>query len=49
MEHDHRRGKIRKSKLEAIITSDLFRTRVVEPKKGKGSYKRDNKPTKSDE
>ncbi len=41
--HDHLRGDIQDNMLKAVITSPLFRTRVVKAKKGKGSYSRKDK------
>ncbi len=41
--HDHQRGDIQDNMLKAVITSPLFRTRVVKAKKGKGSYNRKDK------
>ena len=38
--HDHQRGDIQDNMLKAVVTSPLFRTRVVKAKKGKGSYNR---------
>ena len=43
MEHDHKRGVIRHSAEAALVTSPLFRQRVVKAKAGKASYKRNNK------
>ena len=37
MEHDHKRGVVTDNKLAAIVTSELFKPRVVENKK---QYKR---------
>ncbi len=37
------RGIIRDNALKAVVTSELFRTRVVKAKKGKGSFQRNNK------
>ncbi|MCL9780069.1 ribosome alternative rescue factor ArfA [Vibrio sp. S4M6] len=34
------RGTIKDSALKALVTSKLFKTRVVKAKKGKGSYSR---------
>ncbi len=34
------RGEIQDCALKAVVTSKLFKTRVVKPKKGKGSYQR---------
>ncbi len=39
-EYQHQRGEIKDNKLKAVLTSPLFRTRVVKAKKGKGSYNR---------
>jgi len=41
--HQHQRGEIQDNMLKAVITSRLFRTRVVKAKKGKGSYNRHDK------
>ena len=41
--HEHQRGAIQDNMLKAVITSPLFRTRVVKAKKGKGSYNRHDK------
>lgn len=41
--HQHQRGEIQDNMLKAVITSPLFRTRVVKAKKGKGSYNRHDK------
>ena len=41
--HEHQRGAIQDNMLKAVITSPLFRTRVVKAKKGKGSYSRKDK------
>jgi alternative ribosome-rescue factor len=38
--HEHGRGTIQDNALQALVTSPLYRTRVVTPKKGKGSYHR---------
>lgn len=43
MEHDLKRGKIKDNAIKAIVTSELFRTRVERKKKGKGSYTRNTK------
>ncbi|MGR5066468.1 alternative ribosome-rescue factor A [Photobacterium sp. DNB22_13_2] len=37
------RGKIKDNALKAVVTSQLFKTRVVKAKKGKGSFKRKDK------
>ncbi len=34
------RGEIKDNALKAVVTSQLFRTRVVKAKKGKGSFNR---------
>jgi len=39
-DYQHQRGEIKDNKLKAVLTSPLFRTRVVKAKKGKGSYNR---------
>ncbi|ABL98694.1 ribosome alternative rescue factor ArfA [Shewanella amazonensis] len=38
--HDHGRGDVRDNAIKALVTSDLFRSKVEKPKKGKGSYQR---------
>ena len=43
VEADFGRGVIKDNALKAVVTSQLFRTRVVKAKKGKGSFKRKNK------
>lgn len=40
VEHESKRGEIRDNALKALVTSELFRMRVEKPKKGKGSYNR---------
>lgn len=40
---DHGRGVIKDNALKAVVTSSLFRTRVVKAQKGKGSFKRQAK------
>lgn len=37
------RGIIKDNALKAVVTSPLFKTRVVKAKKGKGSFKRKDK------
>lgn len=37
---DHQRGDIRDNAYAALVTSVIFRSRVVKAKKGKGSYSR---------
>ncbi|QFQ80258.1 alternative ribosome-rescue factor A [Vibrio harveyi] len=37
------RGEIKDNALKAVVTSQLFRTRVVKAKKGKGSFNRKTK------
>ncbi|PSW06528.1 alternative ribosome-rescue factor A [Photobacterium lipolyticum] len=37
------RGTIRDNALKAVVTSKLFKTRVVKAKKGKGSFQRNEK------
>ncbi len=34
------RGEIKDNALKAVVTSQLFKTRVVQAKKGKGSFRR---------
>ncbi|MEI8633925.1 ribosome alternative rescue factor ArfA [Vibrio sp. PP-XX7] len=41
--HESGRGEIKDNALHALVTSPLFRTRVVRAKKGKGSFKRQMK------
>lgn len=38
--HQHERGEIRDNALQALVTSPLFRPRIENNKKGKGSYRR---------
>ena len=40
---EHGRGVIRDNALKAVVTSAVFRTRVVKAKKGKGSFQRKDK------
>ena len=40
---DMGRGKIKHNHLAALVTSKLYRQQIVKAKKGKGSYKRNNK------
>lgn len=40
---DTGRGIIRDNALAALVTSKIFKPQVVKAKKGKGSYKRNNK------
>ncbi|MDD9156668.1 alternative ribosome rescue factor ArfA [Aliivibrio sp. S4TY2] len=42
-EHEHGRGTIKDNALKAVVTSQLFTTRVMKPKKGKGSFARKDK------
>ncbi len=37
------RGVVKDNALKAVVTSQLFRTRVVKAKKGKGSFQRKQK------
>ncbi|ACH63485.1 conserved hypothetical protein [Aliivibrio fischeri MJ11] len=37
---EYGRGQIKDNALKAVVTSQLFRTRIVKAKKGKGSYSR---------
>jgi len=37
---EHGRGQIRDNTLRALVTSPLFKTRIVRAKKGKGAYQR---------
>lgn len=36
----HNKGRIRDNALKALVHSNLFRHKVEQPKKGKGSYRR---------
>lgn len=45
--HQHQRGEIQDNALKALVTSSLFRQRVEKQQKGKGSYKRKPKHSKS--
>ncbi len=38
--HDIGRGTIKDNALKALVTSELFKMRTEQPKKGKGSYNR---------
>ncbi len=40
LEHEMNRGEIKENALKAVVTSQLFRTRIVKAKKGKGSFER---------
>lgn len=40
---DAGRGVIRDNALAALVTSKIFKPQIVKAKKGKGSYKRNNK------
>ncbi|MGF1734167.1 alternative ribosome-rescue factor A [Photobacterium satsumensis] len=40
---DFGRGTIKDNALKAVVTSQLFKTRVVKAKKGKGSFQRKDK------
>ena len=42
-DHDHGRGVIKDNALKAVVTSQLFTTRVTKAKKGKGSFSRKEK------
>ncbi|MCK6263982.1 ribosome alternative rescue factor ArfA [Vibrio sp. ZSDE26] len=42
-QHDVGRGEIQDNALKAVVTSKLYRTRVVRAKKGKGSFRRNDK------
>ncbi|MBY5947693.1 ribosome alternative rescue factor ArfA [Photobacterium rosenbergii] len=42
-ETDFGRGTIKDNALKAVVTSQLFKTRVVKAKKGKGSFQRKGK------
>lgn len=43
VETDFGRGTIKDNALKAVVTSQLFKTRVVKAKKGKGSFQRKGK------
>ncbi|MBC7006768.1 ribosome alternative rescue factor ArfA [Photobacterium sp. BZF1] len=43
VETDFGRGVIKDNALKAVVTSQLFKTRVVKAKKGKGSFQRKGK------
>lgn len=46
--HDHGRGKIKDNALAALVTSKTFKSKVEDPKKGKGTkYSRKSKHKKS--
>ncbi|MEE1673391.1 ribosome alternative rescue factor ArfA [Agarivorans aestuarii] len=38
--HEHGRGQINDNAIKALVTSQLFKSKVERPKKGKGSYTR---------
>ncbi len=40
VDHEMGRGEIKDNALKAVVTSQLFRTRTVKAKKGKGSFNR---------
>lgn len=46
MKHEHQRGDIQHNAMSALVTSPLFRQRVVRNKKGKGAYSRKGKSKK---
>lgn len=43
MSTDTGRGQVKHNHLAALVTSKVYRQQVVKAKKGKGSYKRNNK------
>jgi len=43
VEHEMGRGEIKDNALKAAVTSQLFRTRTEQAKKGKGSFSRKTK------
>lgn len=45
----HGRGEIRDNALKALVTSPLFKTRIVKAKKGKGAYQRLKRGQKFDD
>ncbi len=45
----HGRGEIRDNALHALVTSPLFKTRIVKAKKGKGAYQRLKRGQKFDD
>ncbi|GGB02686.1 alternative ribosome-rescue factor A [Agarivorans gilvus] len=46
--HQHGRGQINDNAIKALVTSQLFRSKVERPKKGKGSYNRKGHQLKGD-
>ncbi len=47
--YQHQRGAITDNHLQALVTDKLFRSRVEENIKGKGSYRRHAKHRRQDE
>ena len=45
----HQRGEITDNHLQALVTDKLFRSRVEQNTKGKGSYRRNAKHRRQDE
>ncbi len=45
----HGRGEIKDNALHALVTSPLFKTRIVKAKKGKGAYQRLKRGQKFDD
>ncbi|CUU52073.1 hypothetical protein AP460_00975 [Actinobacillus pleuropneumoniae] len=45
--YEHQRGEIRESAIKALVTDKLFRTRIENNRKGKGSYQRNAKHRKA--
>lgn len=44
--YQHRKGKIKDNALEALLHDPLFRQRIEQNQKGKGSYRRKDKHVK---
>lgn len=40
MKHDHKRGIIKENAMAALVTSPIFKPKIEQNKKGKGSYSR---------
>jgi alternative ribosome-rescue factor len=47
--YQHQRGTITDNHLQALVTDKLFRSRVEQNTKGKGSYRRNAKHRRQDE
>lgn len=46
VEYEHQRGEIKDNAIKALVTSPLFRAKIEQPLKGKGSYKRKGRNNK---